>query len=79
MKLGERQDTMREFPLIKAATQRALLQIIATDQTLREDVFHTCLSCFNWEDKEEICMLYKQRPPARIIANGCPSYEDIPF
>lgn len=39
----------------------------------------TCVNCFYWEDKTEICTLYKARPPAKIIALSCPSHEDIPF
>ena len=41
----------------------------------------TCLTCDHFrETKGEVCGLYNQRPPARIIAFGCPSYEnEIPF
>jgi hypothetical protein len=79
MKLGERQDTMREFVCMKTATQRELFKVLAADQTLREDVFRTCISCDNWNHVNEICDKWKQRPPAKIIANGCDDYSDIPF
>lgn len=42
----------------------------------------TCLTCTEFDEPNEICRLYKARPPARIIALGCPSYfdhDEIPF
>lgn len=43
-----------------------------------EGVFQSCLNCIHFrESAGEICGLYKARPPARIIAFGCPSYDDV--
>lgn len=45
----------------------------------------TCITCVHFKEYEgEICNLApgKMRPPARIIAKGCPSYcdnLDVPF
>ncbi len=42
----------------------------------------SCISCNHFDEKSEICKIAQQRPPARVIALGCPSYEDndeIPF
>lgn len=40
----------------------------------------SCLTCMNFDEKKEQCTTYKQRPPARVIAFGCDSFEeDIPF
>jgi hypothetical protein len=42
----------------------------------------SCISCINFDEKGELCKLYKMRPPARIIAYACPEYMDnqeIPF
>lgn len=43
----------------------------------------SCITCINFKEDVELCDIYKQRPPARIIAKGCESYsnisEDIPF
>lgn len=40
----------------------------------------TCLTCDHFHEQKELCGLYGQRPPARIIAFGCPSYvNEIPF
>lgn len=43
-------------------------------------LIHSCLTCDNFDEKAELCELYKQRPPARVIAFGCPSWQnEIPF
>lgn len=49
----------------------------------------SCISCEHFEEHgrsgaypPETCRKYNARPPARIIALGCPSYmdnDDIPF
>lgn len=42
----------------------------------------SCLSCVQFDEPNEICKLYKRRPPARVIAHGCPAYidhYDIPY
>lgn len=41
----------------------------------------TCLSCVFFDEPKEVCTRYDdQRPPARIIANGCDGHEEeIPF
>lgn len=43
-------------------------------------LFRNCLNCANFHYETEICAMYKQRPPARIIVTGCPDHTDlIPF
>mgnify|MGYP007112196905 CR=1 FL=1 len=48
-------------------------------------IWKSCVNCLNWapnENKgaEEVCSLYKARPPADVIVIGCVSHiEDIPF
>lgn len=40
----------------------------------------SCINCINFIEKTELCNIYKQRPPARIIAKACEQWEDnIPF
>lgn len=40
--------------------------------------YRSCLNCINFrETSGELCGLAMQRPPARIIAYGCPQYEDV--
>jgi hypothetical protein len=46
---------------------------------LIEQLNTTCIKCGHFNEKDEMCNLYKQRPPARVIAFGCPSFDFIPF
>ena len=42
--------------------------------------FRNCITCMHFIEHMETCDLYKSRPPARIIANGCDSHTmEIPF
>lgn len=44
--------------------------------------FRSCLSCTKFSEIKELCGKFDLRPPARVIAFGCPHYEDnddIPF
>lgn len=44
--------------------------------------FQNCLMCDHFDEKNELCRIAKQRPPARVIAFGCASFADqdyIPF
>lgn len=48
------------------------------------DLRRSCVSCRYFDDINEVCTFNKCniRPPARIIVDGCDSYEDeteIPF
>lgn len=41
-----------------------------------------CISCVSFRESDEVCLMYKRRPPARVIAYGCPAYTDnldVPF
>jgi len=53
------------------------------DVLANEIVASTCLSCIHFREQQgEVCGLYKMRPPARVIAFGCPEYTDnleVPF
>ncbi len=49
---------------------------------ISNEVLQSCLNCENFDEKTETCGVYRQRPPARVIAYGCVSYsdsDDIPF
>ncbi len=37
-----------------------------------------CTKCIHWQN-DEICKLYKVRPPATVIIVGCKDYDYIPF
>lgn len=40
----------------------------------------TCVHCKHFESTMEQCVLAAARPPARVIAFGCPSFaEEVPF
>ena len=42
-----------------------------------EPVYRSCMNCFRFNEHVELCNLCNMRPPARIIAYGCPKWEDI--
>ena len=48
------------------------------------DILKSCITCDHFNEPNETCKISNNmRPPARIIAYGCPKYEsiddDIPF
>ena len=49
----------------------------------KENIYRNCMNCINFREMQnEVCDLVMQRPPARVIAYGCPKWEDkedIPF
>jgi len=47
-----------------------------------EHLFKNCITCVNFDRKKELCKLANLRPPAEVIAYGCPQYiseDEIPF
>lgn len=44
-------------------------------------IIRTCVNCLKFDEPKEHCSQFGARPPARVIAYGCPQYEndDIPF
>ena len=44
-------------------------------------VWRTCITCMHFIENTEHCTVFGARPPARVIAYGCPKYDndDIPF
>lgn len=42
----------------------------------------TCVRCLSFDHEKEICRVAKARPPAKVIAYGCPQFESedtIPY
>lgn len=46
-----------------------------------EKACRSCVHCDHFDQAAEVCNQFnRMRPPARVIAFGCPAYEDeIPF
>jgi hypothetical protein len=69
--------------VLKQRSRSAALGLLATEfiRWLSErGMFETCLNCDNWNDRDEICTKFKERPPAKVIVCGCEHHEsDIPF
>lgn len=66
--------------------EAALIQMVEQlGKDLRYTVDHgrrCCVNCHNFNNKVEGCRLAKdERPPARVMAYGCPAFIDdcIPF
>lgn len=55
------------------------LSSVFTKWMMEMGMFSTCLNCFHWHDKNEICKKFNQRPPAKVIVCGCEHHTDIPF
>jgi hypothetical protein len=65
----------------KQATIKAVAEYLTPmiEQALRAAT-KTCMTCDHFRQVDEICQKYNMRPPAKVIAFGCPAYEDeIPF
>jgi hypothetical protein len=60
---------------------KGLILTILSSEGDRSYYFNTCLTCFHFAEDTEQCNKFKVRPPAKVIANGCPDYDDkdIPF
>jgi len=51
-----------------------------TKKLIKEGVTTTCLTCVNFLKDQELCTVASIRPPAHVIAHGCPVWkEDLPF
>lgn len=60
---------------IAIALQAAAKEIAASVVTCMS----TCVNCYNFDGTGEVCMLYKVRPPAKVIAYGCENFDSMPF
>ena len=58
---------------IKALSEELCKQLVfILDTNLR-----SCLNCTRFNEQTEVCILYDQRPPARIVAKACERWESI--
>jgi hypothetical protein len=69
--------------VVRARTVHDMARAVAKTAFQRDDSFiRNCLVCLNFDETTELCKLFQQRPPARVIAFGCDSFkdvDDIPF
>jgi hypothetical protein len=72
----ELQMTEREQAIKALSSTLCEMLINILDTQLR-----SCLNCTRFELEREVCILYDQRPPARIIAKACERWEslELPF
>ena len=70
-----------EKTLRNSCRQEALkdLSLVLAHYMFEDGWFQSCLNCSNWDDRQEMCIKYKQRPPAKVIVTGCSEHSDIPF
>lgn len=52
-----------------------------TKKLIKESIVTCCVNCDNFNEATEMCNLHPStRPPARVIAGGCPEwYQKLPF
>lgn len=59
-----------------------IYNIVANSLEQCKPIYKSCMNCSNFDEKNELCLIYRERPPARIIAYGCIKWvdvEEIPF
>ena len=60
--------------------ERPHLEAAVSDLIERARLYRSCLTCQHFTEGSEVCGLAGGRPPARVIAMGCPQYlEEPPF
>lgn len=86
----KRKLVMRDYAQIPRSFRDTFLTILQVEGT-RSEYFRTCITCEHFESLEaldpslppvERCKKFNVLPPAKIIADGCESYNDfdeIPF
>ena len=69
---------MTKYPRnLSPSRESALKELI--QGMMNDGWFTTCTNCCDWNDKTEMCMKFKVRPPAKVIVVGCEQHSDIPF
>jgi hypothetical protein len=59
-----------------AGSMKSVADILHLSYLLRR----SCVTCEYFDQKNEMCKMVSQRPPARVVAFGCEKYEqEIPF
>lgn len=51
-----------------------------TEKLIEKQLITSCLTCVNFNEGMEVCVIAQARPPIRVLVLGCPSWsEDLPF
>lgn len=75
--------TEKDIEAIKGVFERVNYKL--PDAMVREIRFifeesrRNCLKCIAWDHKMEMCEKYKQRPPIKVMVEGCSEFDNIPF
>ncbi len=57
-----------------------VLDIVLEDPSIFDVLTLNCISCRYFNKETDVCGVYKQRPPARIIVRGCDQHSEVmPF
>lgn len=68
---------------MNTTNERQALQAKRIDfqkQIITHQVWSSCLNCEEWDKKQELCGLFKAKPPLEVVVHGCPQwYGEIPF
>lgn len=59
-------------------TERTWLEASISDLIEQARLYRSCLTCQHFDEPTEVCSLAGARPPARVIAIGCPKYFEVP-
>lgn len=64
---------MTPSPAFKARLHEIIQEVMGED-----DVWKTCVNCKQFNEDKELCLVCNppSRPPARVIAFGCPAFEE---
>lgn len=64
-------------PIIELrAAVRAAVDDAIQDALFVSGYLQTCLNCTKFDEQKELCVAANARPPARVIAFGCESFEE---
>ena len=60
--------------------EQTYLEAAIADLIETARLYRSCLTCQHFDEPTEVCGLASGRPPARVIAMGCPKYlQEPPF
>lgn len=73
--------TKQELDGVNESLAQAIHDVAVSFGKAAKDARRTCVNCMHFDEQREVCKLAGARPPARVIAFGCDSFEEdnIPF